>query len=79
MSTFVKTLSILVLVTGLAGCWNQGNCQVNFGAVSFGEQFEDLKEAFEAGALTPEEYELVKKQLIQLTSLCKVQTDVEEQ
>ncbi len=77
MNSFTRPLLVLVLATVLSGCWNQGNCQENFGSISFGKQFKDLKEALNANALSPEEYDLAKKQLLELTTMCNGKSDVE--
>lgn len=58
-------LALLVPLFALTGCWNgNGNPSIHLGDVSLGRQLIELKEARDAGAMTPDEYEKVKHALI---------------
>ncbi len=66
-----------ILVMTLAGCWNQGNCHIDLGTVSLGKQFEDLKSALDSGALSPQEYEIAKRRVLDFAALCKAKSEPE--
>jgi hypothetical protein len=59
----------------LAGCFNGGNSNVRLGDVSLGQQLIDLKRALEEEALTADEYERAKGQLMASMNLCEKSED----
>lgn len=64
----------VLLVLGLvllAGCFNGGNSNVSLGDVSLGQQLIDLKRALEEEAITEDEYEAAKAQLMASMNLCE--------
>ena len=55
---------LLLLLLPLAGCWNGDHAAVDLGEVSLGRHLLDLKEARDGGAITPDEYESLKRAVI---------------
>jgi hypothetical protein len=68
---------LLLPLLALAGCNNgNGNPSIHLGDVSLGRQLIELKEARDAGAMTPDEYEKVKHALIDaIVKLAKPEGD----
>jgi hypothetical protein len=68
---------LLVPLFVLAGCNNgNGNPSIHLGDVSLGQQLMELKEARDAGAMTPDEYDKVKHALIDaIVKLAKPEGD----
>lgn len=62
---------MLVLVGGLAGCVsnNKGPMTTNLQRFTVGQELIDLKKAHDAGAVTDEEYEHVKSQLMDVNEV----------
>jgi hypothetical protein len=54
----------LLLLPALAGCWNGDQTALRLGDVSFGRQLIELKEARDAGAISAEDYETVRRAMI---------------
>ena len=55
----------------LAGCFNGGNSNISLGDVSLGQQLIDLKRALDEDAITEDEYEAAKAQLMASMNLCE--------
>lgn len=53
-----------------AGCWNGGNDRISLGDVSIGQQMIDLKAALQAGAISEQEYDRLKRALMALGEGC---------
>ena len=70
-----KSLLVIVSTLLLAGCWNGGNTAVSLGDISLGQQLIDLKAAFDAQAITHEEYEVSKAGLLALGNACEAGED----
>ena len=66
-----KYVAVAISCLALAGCWNGGNTHVSLGDVSLGQQLIDLKLALDEGAITQEEFEETKQNLLVLNSLCE--------
>ncbi len=64
----VAVLMAVVVATGVAGCGGGGaktQQQTEVTTTTVGQQLLDLQKAYEAGALTKEEYEAQKKKILE--------------
>jgi hypothetical protein len=79
MQIFQTSRLSRLLLAGLlitsAGCWNSDVSNVSLGDVSVGQQLLDLQAAYEAEALTDEEYELARQKLLSLLDGCDCQSE----
>ena len=71
--TFMLTL---VILTG-TGCWNSEIDSVHLGDVSLGVQLIDLKRALDEDALTRDEYDTARSQLLGSADLCASDDDLD--
>lgn len=55
----------------LAGCFSGGNTNISLGDVSLGQQLIDLKRALDEDAITEDEYEAAKTQLMASINQCE--------
>lgn len=63
----VTVLMAMVLATGVAGCGGGGaktQQQTEVTTTTVGQQLLDLQKAYEAGAITKEEYEKEKQKIL---------------
>lgn len=78
MEVTMRVLLLLSLLL-LGGCWNgNGNgdhSALDFGDVSLGQQFIDLKAARDAGAISADEYAALKQALIDTVVNAARETD----
>ena len=73
-----RHLVIITLAVALSGCIDSMNGKsISLGDVSLGQQLIDLKAALEANAITEDEYERLKEELIAAVNMCEEQ-QVEE-
>jgi uncharacterized protein YcfL len=72
---------VLVILVGLltVGCVDsQNGYNIHLGDVSLGQQLIDLKAALDAEAISEDEYESLKKMLVEANSYCGDAPEVEE-
>lgn len=60
----------LTLIFLLSGCWN-GDSGIRFGDHSLGDQLIDLKRAMDEGAITENEFEQTKTNLLGMVNQCE--------
>jgi ABC-type glycerol-3-phosphate transport system substrate-binding protein len=61
----ITILMAMVLATGVAGCGGGGaKAQTELTTTTVGQQLLDLQKAYEAGAISKEEYEKEKQKIL---------------
>lgn len=72
----MRHLILVACLALLAGCFNGGNSNISLGDVSLGQQLIDLQRALDEEAITEDEYESAKAQLMASMNLCeKIEDD----
>jgi hypothetical protein len=71
----MRHIVLVACLALLAGCFNGGNTNISLGDVSLGQQLIDLKRALDEGAITEDEYEDAREQLMASMNLCEKMED----
>ncbi len=66
MRTLLSIAAILVLLTGLSGCFNENESTLSLGSVSVGQQLIDLERAKSSGAISKAEHKRLRATLLSL-------------
>ena len=75
-----RHLVIIALALALGGCIDSMNGKsISLGDVSLGQQLIDLKAALDAEAITEDEYESLKAELIAAVEMCDGEQAEEEE
>lgn len=68
----LKSIAGIAALLALSGCWNgDSGVRIHLGDVSIGQQMIDLKRALDEGAVSAEEYESLKQELMNLGAMCR--------
>ena len=74
-----RVLVCIFLTVLSSGCIDSMNGKsINLGDVSLGQQLIDLKAALEAEAITPDEYERLRAELIAAVDMCELDEEPED-
>ena len=71
----LRTVMLFVVLVTAAGCWNAENRILQLGDISLGQQLIDLKHALDEDALTQDEYDTARAQLLSGADLCASEDD----
>ena len=71
----LRTVTLFLVLVTAAGCWNAENRILQLGDISLGQQLIDLKRALDEDALTQDEYDTARSQLLNGADLCASDDD----
>ena len=71
----LRTVMLFLVLVTVSGCWNAENRIMHLGDISLGQQLIDLKHALDEDALTQDEYDTARAQLLRSADLCASDDD----